>query len=92
MNTPDANLPTPPDRWLALFTAADWRRGAAAIGEDRLDELHPMLEQVSPAFRARFLDHLVELGPTLPAGRAVLLALARASHDAAEQLRARRPR
>jgi hypothetical protein len=82
MNAHDAQLPTPPDRWLALLSPADWRRGVDAIGAERLDELHPVFEQVSPAFRARFLDHLVELGPVHPAGKAVLLALARASHDA----------
>jgi hypothetical protein len=94
---PDAASPArgenaPPARWRGLLSADEHARSVAAIGAERLDELHSMLEQVSPAFRARFLDHLADLGPGLPAGRAVLLAVARASHDAAEHTRAARQR
>ena len=92
MTPRDQHHPALPARWRGLLSADDWRRAVEAIGAERLDELHPMLEQVSPAFRARFLDHLTDLGPRLPAGRAVLLAVARASHDAAEHTRAVRLR
>ena len=92
MTPHDQHHPAPPARWRGLLSADDWRRAVEAIGVERLDELHPVLEQVSPAFRARLLDHLADLGPRLPAGRAVLLAVARASHDAAEHARAVRLR
>jgi hypothetical protein len=80
-----------PARWRGLLSADEHHRAVEAIGAARLDELHSLLEQVSPAFRARFVDHLADLGPRLSAGRAVLLAVARASHDAAEHARAGRP-
>jgi hypothetical protein len=92
MTPHDPQHPAPPARWRGLLSPDDWRRAVEAIGAERLDELHPMLERVSPAFRARFLAHLTDLGPRLPAGRAVLLAVARASHDAAEHTRAVRLR
>lgn len=92
MNSHASDHPIPPARWRALLTADEWRRAVAAIGAERLDEIHPMLEQVSPAFRRRFVAHLADLGHTLPVGRAVLLAVARASHDAAEHARAVRLR
>ena len=80
--TPDIPS-TPPTRWHGLLSRADWRRGVEAVGPDRLDELLPLLEQVSADFRVRFLDELVTLAPGRPAGRAVLLALARACDAAA---------
>ena len=80
--TPDIPS-TQPTRWRGLLSPADWRRGVEAVGPDRLDELLPLLEQVSADFRVRFLDELVALAPGRPAGRAVLLALARACDAAA---------
>ena len=52
MTPRDQHHPALPARWRGLLSADDWRRAVEAIGAERLDELHPMLEQVSPAFRA----------------------------------------
>ena len=73
-----------PARWDGILTAEEWQRAVAAIGEPRLDELRPMLAEVSPRFRASFIGHLVRIAPHERAGAAVLLALAHAAHDARE--------
>jgi hypothetical protein len=83
-DTSDERLGAPilPARWHGILTAEQWQRAVAAIGEVRLDELHSMLAEVSPRFRASFVGHLVRVAPTERVGAAVLLALAHAAADA----------
>ena len=73
--------PVLPARWDGILTAEEWQLAVAAIGEPRLDELRPMLAEVSPRFRASFIGHLARIAP----GRA-------GRRRGAPRARARRPR
>jgi hypothetical protein len=77
-----SGAPILPVRWHGILTAEQWQRAVEAIGEPRLDELHSMLAEVSPRFRASFVGHLARIAPGERANAAVLLALAHAAHDA----------
>jgi hypothetical protein len=73
--------PVVPARWEGILNAQEWELAVAAIGEPRLDELHAVLAEVSPRFRASFIGHLVRIAPHERAGAAVMLALAHAADD-----------
>ena len=74
---------SPPEEWSALLTAQEWRIAVAALGLDRLKELHPMMSEFTPKFRRAFVGHLADLDGCDPA-RKVLLAVARGAHEALE--------
>jgi len=89
--TPAPNFPdVPPPAWSGVLSPSEWRTGVAAIGEDRLLELRPMLEELSPSFRAAFMGHLDTTARIAQENRAVLLALARAADDAGRGTRGTR--
>jgi hypothetical protein len=89
--TPAPHSPQAPPAWSGVLSTDEWQTGVAAIGEARLLELRPMLEEVSPSFRAAFVGHLDATARVTKENRAVLLALARAADDAARRPRSPAP-
>ena len=79
---------SPPPEWMALLTIDEWLLAVHVLGEDRLAELHTLMSALSTSFRSSFVAHLSDLGG-LAEGEAVLLALARATHDADHRARQR---
>jgi hypothetical protein len=77
---------SPPPEWMVLLTVDEWLLAVHVLGEDRLAELHALMSALSTSFRSSFVAHLSDLGG-LAAGQAVLLALARATHDADHRAR-----
>ncbi len=78
-------LPPPPPRWIGVFTNDEWLVGVHAIGADRLEDLHGILSQVSPAFRESFIVHLHDAAGVHREGAAAMIALARATDEAADR-------
>jgi hypothetical protein len=76
---------TPPARWSALLTAAEWSAAVEAIGRDRVEELHTLLATVTPSFRRRFIAELGAIRGAIPEGQRVLLAIARATRRPAHR-------
>ena len=70
---------TLPAHWNGVLTEAQWLRAVDAIGEQRVEEFHGLVAELSVPFRATFIDHLELLAPRHPAGEAVLLAIASAT-------------
>ena len=78
---PDAQRePLPlPDTWAGVLSAHQWRVATRVIGADQLEELRPLLVEVTPAFKTRFVAELGRADVGLDPGLCVVVALARAS-------------
>ena len=78
---PDAQRePQPlPDDWARVLSADQWRIAVRVIGVDKLEELRPLLAEVTPAFKTRFVAELDRADVGLEPGLCVVIALARAS-------------
>ena len=78
---PDAQRePLPlPDTWVGVLSGEQWRTAARVLGADLLEELRPLLDEVTPAFKTRFVAELARADVGLDPGLCVVVALARSS-------------
>ncbi len=85
MTLPATPLTSPPPRWVGVLSPSEWAVGVHAIGADRLEDLHGVLSQVSERFRGSFITHLHETADSHREGAATMIALARATDEAADR-------
>ncbi len=78
-------IPPLPSHWSGLLSDEQWLVGTHAVGEQRLNDLHEALTEVSAEFRDAFIVNLHHAAAAYPAGKAILIAIMRATDEAADR-------
>jgi len=73
---------TPPPEWRALVSVEDWVYLSAHLDDERLGELLIVLRECHEDGRAMLIAEIRRLLPGFQPGHALVLALARVTHEA----------